>query len=505
MSPEYSKGIPRSLREAIDFLSARGELVQVKGEVDTVYEISAIEKKLDSGPAFLFENIKGYPGIRDVGNLFARMENTAALLGLDDHRKLKFKCRQAIKSPLPPKVVSHAPCQEVVITSGIDVNATLPLIKHSGDDAGPMLGGGVVLAKDPVHGNYEVSFKRMYFRGTDWGSINIIPATHLGKIVAGEFAKGNRVPLTINIGAPPAVMMMAAAYTIHTVVPDGADEMAIAGALQGAPVEICKARTVDAYAIAASEWVIEGYALPEKVFETDEAEQLGKAQASPFSPEWAGYLGKALKPPKFQVTAITHRKDRPIFYTPLAASFENENMSKSFREACFYDLAEGIAPGLVTDVNIPYGIRVNSGAVYQVKKRFSGDDSFLKNILACALGASMSRFIAAVDDDVNIYSADDILWAIATRVNTQTGFYKAPPGAASVGYILGEYAARTGAGGGEGIAIDATAPYAARPGFKRAHYPSDTVDMGKWFSESEIAAIGAAQTEYARFLADIGG
>lgn len=500
-----SSEIPGSFREAIDFLAQHGELATVTKPVDTVYEISAIEKKLDNGPAFLFENIKGYPGIRDAGNIFARIESIAAMFGLADHRKLKFKCHQAIKSPLPPKVISKAPCQEVVITSNIDVGAVLPLIKHSPDDAGPVLGGGIALAKYPARESYEISFKRMYFRGKDWGTVNIIPATHLGKIAAGEFARGNRIPVTINIGVSPAVMMMAAAYAIHTVVPDGTDELAIAGALQEAPVEICKAKTVDAYAIANAEWVIEGYALPEKIFETEEADKLGKAQASPFSPEWAGYLGKALKPPKFQVTAITHRKERPIFYTPLAASFENENLSKSIREACFYDIAEGIAPGLVTDVNIPYGIRANSGTVYRVKKRFSGDDSFVKNILSGALGVSMSRFIAAVDDDVNIYSADDILWAIATRANTQTGFNKAPAGAAAVGYVLSEYAARTGAGGSEGIAIDATAPYAARGSFQRAHYPSDTVDIGKWFSDGEIAAIRTKQSDYARFLADIGG
>ena len=505
MNSENSSNLPGNFRDAVAFLDARGELITVKGQVDTVYEISAVEKKLDNGPAFLFENIKGYPGVRDCGNLFSRIENVAAMFGFNDHRKLKFKCHKAIRSPLPPKVVTKAPCQEVVITDNIDVTATLPIIKHSADDAGPMLGGGVVLAKDPAHGTYEISFKRMHFRGKDWGSINIIPATHLGKITSGEFAKGNRVPLTINIGVAPAVMMMAAAYAIHTVVPDGTDELAIAGALQDKPVELCKAKTVDAYVIANSEWVIEGYALPEKIFETDEAEKIGKAQMTPFTPEWGGYLGKALKPPKFLVTAITHRKDRPIFYTPLAASFENENLSRSIREACFYDIAEGIAPGLVTDVNIPYGIRANSGAVYQVKKRFGGDDSFTKNILTCALSASMSRFVAAVDEDVNIYNSDDILWAIASRANTQTGFNKAPPGSAAVGYILSEYAARTGTGGGEGIAIDATAPYAARPGFKRAHYPSDTVDVSKWFSEKEIAAIRAKQSEYARFLADIGG
>lgn len=505
MSDGSLRVIPRNLREAIDFLGERGELMTIKGEVDPVYEIAAIEKKLDNGPAFLFENIKGYPGVRDLGNLFARRERMSALFGVDDHRKFKYECLAAIKSPLSPKMVTEAPCQQVVLKDNLDAVAILPLITHSEDDAGPVLGGGVVFAIDPERKNTEVSFKRMYFRGKDWGTLNIIPATHLGKIVAGEFKKGNRMPLTINIGVPPAVMIVAAAYAIHVIVPDGADELAIAGALQKAPVEICPAKTIDACAIAESEWVIEGYALPEKTFETEAAEQLGKSRAAPFFPEWAGYLGKALKTQKFQVTAITHRKDRPIFHTPLAASFESENMSKSIREACYYDLAEGIAPGLVTDVNIPYGIRVNSGIVYQVKKRFAADDSFVKSILTGALGTSMSRFIVAVDDDINIYSTDDILWAIATRTNTQTGWHKAPPGTTAIGYILSEYAARTASGGGEGVAIDATAPYAARPSFKRAHYPSDTIDMGKWLSAAEIAAIRAGQMEYARFLADIGG
>ena len=153
--------IPGSLREAIDFLIQRGELMTVKGEVDPVYEISAIQKKLDNGPAFLFENLKGYPGVRDLGNLFSRRENLAAMFGINDHREFKHKCLAAIKTPLPPRIVSAAPSQQVVIDKNIDIGATLPLITHSEDDAGPILGGGVVFAIDPKHKNTEVSFKRM--------------------------------------------------------------------------------------------------------------------------------------------------------------------------------------------------------------------------------------------------------------------------------------------------------------------------------------------------------
>ena len=78
---------------------------------------------------------------------------------------------------------------------------------------------------------------------------------------------------------------------------------------------------MEAYAIANSEWVIEGKLLPLKVLETEEAERIGKPRETPFFPEFFGYMGMATRANKFQVTAITHRK-KPIFYSFLADSFE---------------------------------------------------------------------------------------------------------------------------------------------------------------------------------------
>jgi gallate decarboxylase subunit C len=500
-----ASGIPRDIRQALALLAERGELLTISGEVNPEYEISGIQKALDTGPALLFENIAGYPSARNLGNLFGKPRNMAALFGLSDHRDLKRKCLAAIKNPLPPKVVENAPCQEVVVTDDIDINALLPLIKHSADDGGRLLGGGVVYYVKPDLSGGELSFKRMNFRGKDWGSINIVPGTHLSAIVREEFKQGNKVPLTINIGAPPATMLVAGAFPFHKIVPDGADEMAIAGALQDSPVELCRAKTIDSYAIAGSEWVIEGYCLPEYVFETDAAEAAGKPRVAPFFPEWLGYLGKALKPPRFQVTAITHQADRPIFYTPLGASIEADNLGKPVREACFLETAEVTAPGLVEDINIPYGFRVNAGAVLKVKKRNADDDALVKSVLERALKLSISRLVVAVDDDIDIYHADDILWAIVTRLNTRDGIGHAPEGRLALGYILSEYAAASGTGGGEGITFDATAPYDARGTFKRAHYPSDRIDLKKWLSNEEIARVRSAQLEYARLLGEIGG
>ena len=88
----------------------------------------------------------------------------------------------------------------------------------------------------------------------------------------------------------------------------------MAGALQGSPIDLVKAKTVDAYAIAQSEWVLEGYVIEdERVWETDEAERLGRQGEAPLHPEWARYMGRAYRTPRaFELTAITQRSNKML-------------------------------------------------------------------------------------------------------------------------------------------------------------------------------------------------
>lgn len=495
-----------SFRSTLEFLKDRGKLLTVKGPVDPVYEIAGIQKSLENGPALLFENIKGYPNIRDAGNIFSNEQVTAEIFGVSDFGEIKFKCVEAINHPLPPKVVQTAPCQEVVITDNIDVPATLPLIKHSEVDAGRILGGGVTLVTEPycVKGS-DVAFKRMHFRGKDWSSINILRGTHLSYVTHRD-GRSEAVPITINIGIPPAVIMLAGTMTVHAIMPEGVDELGVAGAIQGFPVELSKAKTVDAYAIANSEWVIEGYVSTEKVWETEESERLKKRRVAPLFPEYSGYLGRATNTFKFQATAITHRKDRPIFYTPLANSYEDENFGTPLREACFYELAHRIAPGLVKDVSILHAFKADFGAIFQVKKRSAADDAYPRNIVAAAIPAATLRLAIIVDEDINIYDAEDVLWAITTRANLKTGVFTGAPGSIGMTALPFADAAREQDAWSEGgMVIDATVPFRAKDRFPRTHYPVDRVNLTKWFSPEELAGVRAQQSTHARFLASIGG
>ncbi len=71
-----------SFRSPLEFLKQKGELLTVKGEVDPIYEIAGIEKSLENGPALLFENIKGYPDVRDAGNIMSREQRVADIFGV---------------------------------------------------------------------------------------------------------------------------------------------------------------------------------------------------------------------------------------------------------------------------------------------------------------------------------------------------------------------------------------------------------------------------------------
>ncbi|MFC1907697.1 UbiD family decarboxylase, partial [Chloroflexota bacterium] len=288
--------------------------------------------------------------------------------------------------------------------------------------------------------------------------------------------------------------------------PEGADKVGIAGRLQGFPVELCKAKTIDAYAIANSEWVIEGNVLKERVWETEEAEKLQKTRIAPLFPEWSGYLGRAKNALKFQVTAITHRKDSPIFYTPMANSYEDENMGTPLREACLYELAQRMVPGLVKDVNILHAFKSYLGAIFQVKKRSVADDAYLRNIVAAAVPAATLRVAIIVDEDVNIYDAEDVLWAMTTRANLKMGIFTGAPGSIGLTALPFADTLRSQDNWSEGgLIIDATVPFRAKEQFPRTHYPVDRINLAKWFSTEEIATVQSQQCEHAKFLAKIGG
>ncbi len=483
------------LRKYTEFLKEKEEIFLVQKEVDPIYEVAGISKSWEGGPVVLFENIKGYPHARIITNIFPRRDLLAQLFDVSEYKQIKFALLEKLKKLIPPKVVDSGPCQEVVITENIDVLKVMPIIKHTEKDAGFILGGGNTFIYGPDNATH-IGFNRMNFRGKDWSSLSINLGTHVEYHVLEARKEKTTLPLTINIGTPPAVLFVAGAGFL-TPISVESDELAIAGAIQGAPVEICKAKTVDAYSIANSEWVIEGYVdTSEKVWESKEAETLGDDK-TPFFPEYTGYMGRARQTYKFKVTAITHRKDKPILYAPLAHSFSAGNLVALLDEVILLQAADRICPGLVRDVNVLKGF-CNGGVVVQVKKRRRRDEGYQRNIIHALFTTLYNlQVVIAVDEDIDIYSAEDVWWAVTTRVDPLTDIITYPSMRGADNFPL-EKLVPQAMGTAAKLGIDATVPYPLRWKFELGKYPE--VDLTKWFTKEEITKGQNLQDEYAKIL-----
>lgn len=238
------------------------------------------------------------------------------------------------------------------------------------------------------------------------------------------------------------------------------------------------------------------------MWETEEAEKLGKQGVAPLHPEWPRYLGRAYRSRKFELTAVTRRKDKRMYFFPYGGWGYFPPLS-----ANWYELAERVAPGFVVDVNTSIPLTTWGGVVFQVKKRRRSDEGLQRNLLAAALGSVRGlRLAMVVDEDVNIWYPEELMWALITRVN---------PGVDMVNGIGGRGQAyqpseRQAAGASNisayegGLGIDATVPFDSKERFTRAKFAVDKVDFTKWFTAEEISTMRAQQRDYFRWMGETG-
>ena len=490
----------RSLPATIEWLRREGLLMETDAEVSGDLQLTGIQKHFDGSYPILFNNVKGYPQVRAITNFFANMDIVDRMFGWEDRTQRTRKLAHALTHPIKSEIVSaaDAPVMQEVITEDLDVNKYIFPIRHTHLESEITIGSGnSVVVGEKFWGGSHIGYNRMNFRWGNVGTFQISPGSHMWQVMT-QYYRDEPVPLTVNFGLPAAATLLAGGGFYYVVLPRGGDELGAAGAVQGFPIRLVKAATVDAYAVADAEYSLEGYLHPrDKRYETAESEKADIQGRFHFHPEWAGYMGKAYKAPTFHVTAITMRKrsQRPFIYPMGVHMYDCNNIDTTVREAAFFELCERIQPGLIQDVNIPFPMTDWAGCILQVKKRLKTDDGFVRNFLSAAFACSSGlRLAIAVDHDVDIYSMDDIIWSLTTRVNPKDDVWSPVPGGAGQTFIPEQ---RLTAGNAQwtamntrfegGMAIDATVPFGYENDFMRPVYPIDKVDVSKWFGDEEIA------------------
>jgi 4-hydroxy-3-polyprenylbenzoate decarboxylase len=507
-----------SLRSTIEWLRAEGLLLETDKEVNPDLEITGLQKHFDGSYPMLFNRVKGKPHARAITNLFSDIRIVERMFGWADATERTRKLAYALTHPLKPVTIDQkdAPCQEHVITDDLDVNKWITAIRHTALEPELTIGSGIrCIVGAYFDGGSDLGYNRMNFRWGNVGTFQISPGSHMWQVITKHYHDDQPIPITMCFGVPPACTLLAGAGFDYVILPKGCDEIGIAGAVQGTPVRLVKARTVDAYALADSEYVLEGYIHPrDKRYETGEAEKAGVQGKTFFHPEWAGYMGKAYKAPTFHVTAITMRKpeSKPVIFPLGVHTFDDSNIDTTVREAAIYELCERLQPGIIQDVHIPYCMTDWGGCIIQVRKRNQIEEGWQRNFLSAILSCSQGmRLAIAVSPDVDIYSMDDIMWCLTTRVNPKTDILNPLPGGRGQTFMPAERmtagekawtASNTQFEGGMGI--DATVPFGYEKDFHRPVYPVDRVKPEDFFSKADVAKARARMEGWVLSLARTG-
>jgi len=369
------------------------EFCRIKKEVDPKFEVAAILTKLEEIrklPILYYEKIKG-SAFPVVANVYSTKKKIASSIGIDPN-KFRERYLEAINHQIPPKMVSDGPVMEETIgAKNVDLKA-LPMMTYHEGDAAPYITAGIVLAENPDTGECNASFNRFMYKGRNKAGIFMTVGKHLHEIYSRMEDQGRPLPISISVGSHPAWALGALYIGSYE-----DNELGIIGGLLGSPVEMIKGELEGTLVPAHAEIVLEA------VIEPHVREEEG-----PFS-EFSGYAtGKGLRP-VVTIKSIHLRKN--AIYQDICGGQHREHlvMATIPMEANLFKSIKGAVPTLV-DVHVPAPFSL----IVSIKKRFQGQ---AQSAIITAFSSEMYlKHVIVVDEDVDITNLQQVIWAVATRV-----------------------------------------------------------------------------------------
>jgi len=377
-----------NFRQFLDRLRQAGELIDLHQPVD-IRHISTLVDQAKT--ALLFHNVIGYD-MPVVSGIIRSRERATMALGCGSYAEIEHKLRAAIDKPIPPKHVNSSPTREITLI-GDDVDLyRLPIPMSSIYDGGPMITAGVVIARDPELG-VNSGIYRFIVKEKSLTGIDIVTPNNMRLFAQRSLERKEALPISISVGTHP-IEITGSGYRA----PLGVDEMGIAGALRGTPVELAPCQTIDLPYIADAEIVLEAEILP-----------TGWTWPEGRFGEFTRLMGGLHWNPLVRIKAISMRRDA-IYYN-LHMPWENTWLAAPTRYAAIRQALK-TAGVQVKDINVTLGGCAFWHAVISIKKQ-PGE---AKNALLAALSVMDLKHVVVVDDDIDIFDPTEVEWAIATRV-----------------------------------------------------------------------------------------
>ena len=361
--------------------------------------LAAIATALEANPKAVLFEAAGARGHPLVGNALASRSRFALAFGVAPQQLLPEILRRLRSKPEIIDVGrDEAPVQQVVLSGAHIDLTTLPVHLQHGKDGGLYISAGMDFARDPATGLMNVGLRRYMLHGRASTGIDLVAPSDLRNIYLAALARGERLPLSVVVGGHPVD------YFGATMRMPG-DELLLLASLRAAPMPVVKCVTNDLKVPADAEWVLEGYL----------GEEGYKEPEGPYG-EFLGYYGGVKTNPIFHVTAVTRRRDA-LFQT---LTIGGATMSCTDTAQLTTLRTEVLVwRALETAIREPLAVYAppQTGGIYNVRiamrQRVPGE---ARNAIAAAFGSQANvKNVFVVDPDIDIFSDEQMEWALATR------------------------------------------------------------------------------------------
>ena len=409
--------------DLFDFLAdleKRGLLARIAESVSPDLEIAAVTDRAcklpGGGPALLFDKPAGH-SIPVASNVYGSVERMCLALGVKSLDDLAAEIDQLMTPQMPagimdalkmlpmvgrlrdlmPKTVGDAACHEIV-----DKHASLdslPILKCWPEDGGKYITFPLVFTKDPETGVRNIGTYRMQV--FDARSTGMHWQRHKGGAQHYRVAErlGKRLDVAVALGPEPVLP-----YCATAPMPEGLDELLLAGFLARRRIELVKCITVDLEVPASSHIVLEGYVEPGE-----------RRREGPFG-DHTGLYSQPDDFPVFHLTCITQRK-KPVYLTTVVGVPPMEDYYLGLAsERIFLPMIRKTLPEIV-DMHFPAQGIFHNLVIVSIDKRYPGHARKIMNAF-WGLGQLMfSKTIVVVDKDVDVHDVGQVAWIVGTHMD----------------------------------------------------------------------------------------
>jgi 2,5-furandicarboxylate decarboxylase 1 len=377
------------------------ELLRIQEPVRTHLDVTSLVyelERLGKSPVVVFENIEGHT-MPVVTNIAGNRKVLALALGvapLDLPTAFRERCTRYTSVEL----VNRPEWHDITIEAE-DIDLTkFPIPLHFEVDAAPYITAGQITARDPETGVDTTGFHRLMLKGSNRLGVSLHSRRRMWEFHRRAAARGQNLPAAVTLGVHPLHYMGSMVYAY----PQHVRKFEIIGGLFAEPYRVARCGTADIEVPAAAEIIIEGEVL------ADEREPEG-----PFS-EFTGYASFRSTQNVFVAKRIRMRADAMFHSVVSGMSQDHILVSCITREGEILNALRRNLPN-VKAVHVPHTTCGAFMAFISMKKTSAGEP---QQAIMATLGTEFyTKYVIVVDEDVDVFSLSDVMWAVATRVQAE--------------------------------------------------------------------------------------